>query len=72
MKLFNHNGEIPDMPKNADERNKAIWQALFNHVPHRLWALEFKQRFILGLVSIILAMAGVILGLIAMLSARIP
>jgi len=58
--------DIPDMPEDEKEQIKMVWSAVFNHLPHRLWSIEFKQRFVLVIVGLILALVGVMTGLLAM------
>lgn len=47
--------QLPEMPKNPTERNKMIWKALYNEIPHRFELQDMKLNFTLVLVALILA-----------------
>jgi len=53
--MFNKNRKTPEMPKDPRKRNEMMWEAIFNHIPHRLAWQDMKLNFVLVLLALILA-----------------
>lgn len=51
----------PEKPQDRDEQISMIWDALYNHVFHRLKTQDMKINFICGFLALILALLGVLI-----------
>ena len=52
---------MPDKPEREDEQISMLWDAVYNHIPHRLDFLNVKINFILAFIALVLALLGVII-----------
>lgn len=52
--------EKPQKPKDRDEQISMIWDALYNHVFHRLKMQDIKINFIFGFLALILGLLGIL------------
>ena len=60
--------EIPEKPAKEKEQISMLWDAVYNHIPHWLCDIEEFTRtrfnFVFGFMALVLALLGVILGII--------
>jgi len=52
--------KIPQKPESKDEQVSMIWDALYNHVFHKLKWQDIKITFILVFVGLLLAAFGIL------------
>ena len=48
-------------PESQEEQISVIWDFLFNHLAHRVKFIDLKIAFILGFLTLILALLGVLI-----------
>ena len=53
--------DTPKKPEDKDQQISMIWDALYNHVFHRLKTQDLKINFIFGFLALILALLGVLI-----------
>jgi len=51
---------IPKKPETIAEQVSMMWDALYNHVPHRLRWQDIKINFILAFMALLLTGLGVV------------
>ena len=55
--------KIPEKPQTLDEQISMIWDAVFNHIFHRLHFQDIKINFILTFLGLLLALLVVMLAM---------
>ena len=55
--------KIPEKPQTLDEQVSMIWDAVFNHIFHRLKFQDIKINFILTFLGLMIAILVVMLTL---------
>lgn len=53
--------DIPKKPEDKDEQISMIWDALYNHVFHRLKTQDMKINFMFAFIALILALLGILI-----------
>ena len=58
--------EIPEKPETIKEQTSMLWDAVFNHMPHRFDKMESNQRWTIRLIAGGFTVLAIVIALVSL------